>query len=149
LREGEEAMTYENYIKAKIVDLAVEDAYHHGGIDGMLAVAQVLANRVKAGWGEWNVVLRTAKNFRGTTPEPVEIDPRDIGFRRILSAIDDIYNGVADDSNVNVTDDRGEIAALYYAELNRIDRQWFIDNVTTQLDRHPRIATVGPLSFFG
>lgn len=142
-------MTYENYIKGKIVDYAANEAWHHGGIEGMLAVAQVLANRVKAGWGDWSTVLRSAPKFIGTTIAPPDIDPRDIAFRRMLGAVDDIYNGVADDSNVNVTDDRGETPALYYAELNNIDREWFIENVTQELDRHPRIATVGPLTFFG
>ena len=41
-------MTYESYIKGKLVDFALGEAYHQGGYESMLAVAQVLANRVNA-----------------------------------------------------------------------------------------------------
>lgn len=142
-------MTYENYIKARLVDYAVNEAYHHGGIEGMCAVAQVIANRVAAGWGEWKKVIDSAPNYTGTIVEPPEFDPRDITFRRMLSMVDDIYQGTSDSTNVNIEDDRGRTVALYYAELNNIDRAWFRDNITAYIDRHPRIATVGPLTFFG
>jgi hypothetical protein len=142
-------MTYENYIKGRLVDYAVREAYHYGGTHCMMAVAQVIANRVAAGWGEWKTVLDSADNYIGTVwekPEPV--DPRDFTFRRILAMIDDVYLGTADDSNVNVTDDRGRLTALYYADISNLSRNWFRANVTDHIDRHPRIATVGPLSFF-
>jgi hypothetical protein len=145
-------MTYENYIKGRLVDFAVDEAYHYGGTDCMLAVAQVIANRVKAGWGEWKKVLDTAPNYVGTTVrewgQSSAIDPKDLTFRRMLTMIDDVYQGTSDDSNVNLADDRGPLTALYYADLSNIDRKWFLDNVTQNLDRHPRLATVGPLSFF-
>ncbi len=141
-------MTYENYIKGRLLDYSVDEAYHYGGTDCMLAVAQVIANRVKAGWGEWKLVLDTAPNYVGTFAISNTVDPKDLTFRRMLSMIDDVYQGTADDSNVNIEDDRGRLPALYYADLSKIDRKWFIDNVTQNLDRHPRLATVGPLSFF-
>ena len=142
-------MTYENYIKGRLLDYSVDEAYHYGGTDCMLAVAQVIANRVKAGWGEWKLVLDTAPNYVGTiVKSTTSVDPKDLTFRRMLSMIDDVYQGTADDSNVNIEDDRGRLPALYYADLSKIDRKWFIDNVTQNLDRHPRLATVGPLSFF-
>jgi hypothetical protein len=142
-------MTYENYIKARLVEYAVHEAYHYGGTDCMLAVAQVIANRVNAGWGEWKSVLDTAHNYTGTVWENLgPVDPKDLTFRRMLTLIDDVYLGTADDSNVNVTDDRGTLTALYYADLSHPRRDWFCANVTDQIDRHPRIATVGPLTFF-
>jgi hypothetical protein len=141
-------LTYENYIKAKLVQFVVREAYHHGGWDGMCAVGQVIANRVQAGWGEWSQVIDSAPNFVGTITEPPKIDPRDLVFRRMLTMVDDIYHGTADDTNVNVTDDRGKLIALYYADLNELNRPWFRENILNNLGSHPRIATVGPLSFF-
>jgi hypothetical protein len=142
-------MTYENYIKGRLVDYAVREAYHYGGTACMLAVAQVIANRVAAGWGEWKSVLDTADNYIGTVREnPSPVDPKDLSFRLMLNMIDEIYLGTADDSNVNVTDDRGTLPALYYADISNLSRDWFRANVTDHIDRHPRIATVGPLSFF-
>jgi hypothetical protein len=141
-------MTYENYIKGRIVEFAANEAYHHGDIKGMCAVAQVLANRVKSGWGEWKQVIDTAYNYIGSTPERPKIDPKDVSFRRMLVMVEDIYMGTSDDTNVNVEDDRGKTLALYYVELNNIDRQWFAENITSHPDRHPRLAVVGPLTFF-
>lgn len=139
-------MTYENYIKAKLVDVGIEDAYHHGGVEPMLAVIQVLANRVKEGWNDWQGVIDNAAGVRGTTwkDRPV-INPRDGGFRELLRRVDDIYHGVADDTNVNLEDRK----SFYYAELNNISSPWFRQNILNDLDNHPRIATVGQLTFFG
>jgi hypothetical protein len=142
-------MTYENYIKGKMVDFAITEAYHHGGWDGMCAVAQVLANRVQAGWGEWKQVIDTAGDYRGTVNDPPKLEPRDTAFRKMLVLIDDIYHGTADDSNVNVEDEDGVKVSLYYADLNNLNRGWFRENITAHLDEHPRLATVGPLTFFG
>jgi hypothetical protein len=143
-------MTYENYIKGRLVEYAVQEAYHYGGVECMLAVAQVIANRVKAGWGEWKNVLDTAPNYVGSVHTSIQIvvDPKDLTFRRMLSMVDDIYQGTSDDSNVNLEDDRGRMTSLYYADLSSMNREWFINNITQQLERHPRLATVGPLSFF-
>jgi hypothetical protein len=138
-------MTYENYIKAKLVDVAIEDAYHQGGSDPMLAVAQVMANRVKAGWNDWQGVIDNAAQTRGTQwADRPKIDPRDGGFRELLRKVDDIYHGIADDTNVNLEEHK----SLYYAELNNITNPWFQENILNDLDEHPRIATVGQLTFF-
>ena len=142
-------MTYENFIKAKLVQFAVNEAFRYGGFYVMCAVAQVLANRVKAGWGEWNTVIDTAGDYRGTILDPPQVDVRDPMFRRMLTMVDDIYSGTADDTNVNIEDDRGKLLALYYADLNTLNREWFRENVLRERMEHPRLATVGPLTFFG
>lgn len=141
-------MTYENYVKSKLVDLVVIEAYHQGGVETMLAIAQVIANRVNAGWhgGDWLKVIRAAADSRGTTwREEVELDPRDTGFRELLRRIDDVYHGTADDSAVN--NEQGQ-KSLYYAELHNINREWFRETILANLEDHPRIAKVGQSDFF-
>lgn len=143
-------MTYENFIKARLVDFAVEEAFISGGVEAMLAVAQVLKNRVDAGWqgGDWRRVIRTAPNYRGTIQPgyvETEVDPRDGNFRELMSRIDDVYHGTADDTNVN--NDSGK--SLYYAELHNINRPWFREHILEDLESHPRLASVGQLTFFG
>ena len=144
-------MTYENYIKAQLVQFACETAYHYGDFDSVMAVAQVIANRVKAGWfgGEWILVIADAPNSIGTEPPHQTINPRDLLFRRILSQIDDIYHGTADDSSVNVETEDGVVPSLYFAELHNLNNEWFRENITRDLANHPRLATVGQLTFFG
>jgi len=140
-------MTYESYVKSKLVDFVVQEAYHHGGYEPMLAVAQVLANRVAAGWhgGDWLAVILAAPNTRGTVREEVATpSSRDTMFRELLRRIDDVYHGTADDSNVNTEDQK----ALYYAELHNLNREWFMVHVIDDLEDHPRIATVAQMTFF-
>lgn len=144
-------MTYENYIKGNLVRFCVDEAYHTGSSDAVLAIAQVLKNRVDAGWcgGDWNKVIEAAPNYVGTVQEnPPEIDPRDALFRKILLCIDDVYYGIADAGNVNVEGPDETKVALYYAQLNHVNRQWFKDSITSDLESHPRIAKVDQFDFF-
>lgn len=142
-------MTYENYIKGRLMDLVIADGYTSGGVGPMLAVAQVIYNRVKAGWqgGDWLRVIDTAAEYRGTTPaqENVHVDPHDGNFRELMRKIDDVYYGTADDSNVNTRSGK----SLYYAELHNINRDWFTQHILSDHDSHPRLAKVGQLTFFG
>lgn len=140
-------MTYESYIKARLVDFIVTEGANSGGVEAMLAVAQVLANRVNAGWqgGDWLRVIHTAPDYRGTIQIYGSIDPKDGNFRELLRRVDDVYHGTADDENVN--NDSGK--SLYYAELHNINREWFTEHITSDLESHPRIASVGQLTFFG
>jgi hypothetical protein len=147
-------MTYENYIKAKLADYAIVEGYRYGGTDCALAVAQVIANRVNAGWhgGDWRKVLIDAPNKVGTTYEvPFDYDTRELAFRQIVSQIDDIYHGTADDSNVNVETDSGPgtTVSLYYCVLHNVTSEWFKNNIIKDIKNHPRIAVVGQLTFFG
>jgi hypothetical protein len=147
-------MTYENYIKARLVNYVIREGYHYGGLTPMLAIAQVLANRVKAGWrgGDWLEVIFHADEVRGTVHdngEEVPISSRDLNFRYLLQRIDEIYYGTVADSPINVETENGIAQPLYYAELHNINREWFKTNILNDLANHPRIATVGELTFFG
>lgn len=142
-------MTFESYVKGRLMDFVIDEAYNSGGVEPMLAVAQVLANRVKAGWqgGDWLRVIDSAPDYRGTVQPGVftRIDPREGNFRELMRRVDDVYHGIADDTNVN--NDSG--SSLYYAELHNINRDWFTDHILSDLESHPRLATVGQLTFFG
>ena len=145
-------MTFENYIKGKLAAFVIAEAYRYGGTDAMLAIAQVIRNRVEAGWngGDWLKVLEAAPDFVGTVHEPQPfVEPRDLTFRRLLAEIDTVYYGTADDSNVNIDGENGKVVSLYYCEAHNINRDWFLKNVTGDLQEHPRIAQVSQLTFFG
>jgi hypothetical protein len=137
-------MTYENYIKAQLVRFCVDEAYHEGSSIVVLAIAQVLKNRVDAGWGDWMQVIEAAPTYVGTVRDKPKVNPQDVLFRKILIGVDDIYYGIADDGDVN----NDEYKSLYYAELHNVNRAWFMDNVLSDLESHPRIAKVGQLDFF-
>jgi hypothetical protein len=144
-------LTYENYIKGRLVDFVVNEAYRYGGTDAMFAVAQVMKNRVDAGWqgGNWKRVIDDAPNFAANEYGRAEpVDPKDMMFRKILAGIDDIYHGTADDTNVNIDGDT-KLVSLYYCDPGLPARQWFRDNIFGDYVNHPRIAQVAQLTFFG
>ena len=140
-------MTHENFIKARLVMLAADTAYHMGGVEPMLAVAQVIANRVKAGWcgSDWMKVLDCAADYAGCEFTEQRVDPRNGSFRELERRIDDVYYGTAEDDNVNTP--TGGVS-LYYAEMGRPNTEWFERNVLADREAHPRLATVGLLTFY-
>jgi len=142
-------VTFESYVKSRLMDFVIEEAYSSGGVETMLAVAQALANRVKAGWqgGDWLRVIDSAPDYRGTVQPKnyTPLDPRDGNFRELMRRVDDVYHGTADDTNVN--NESGK--SLYYAELHNINREWFSEHILQDPDSHPRLAVVGQLTFFG
>lgn len=136
-------MTFENYIKGQLVSFAVAEAFAHGGINNMLAVAQVIRNRVSAGWGggDWMYVLRGVDKVRGTAyPDPPLVNRNDINFRTLLQRIDDVYHNQTDGTMVE--------GALYYAELHNITEPWFETNILANLESHPIVGKVGQVTFF-
>ena len=139
-------MTHENYIKARLINLAVDTAYHMGSSEAMLAVAQVIANRVKAGWcgGDWLSVIENAGDYAGNEIRHQTIDPHNGSFRELLRRVEDVYYGTAEDDNVNTP--TGEVS-LYYVEMGRPTREWFERSILSDIETHPRIAKVGLMNF--
>jgi hypothetical protein len=135
-------MTPEQYIKAQLAAFAHREAAHHGGSDNMLAVAFVIRNRQRAGWegGNWMRILDSAPAFCGTVYPPSSPDLRDLTFKMFLTQVEDIYSGMMPDKFT-----RG---ALFYCELNQCRNEWFADNILRDPTSHPRVATVGNVSFF-
>lgn len=116
----------------------------------MCGVAQVLANRVAEGWGDWSVVLDKADSVVGALKVDYPIDPRNVVFRRMLTAIDDIYHGIANDEGVNILDPitGSKMVSLYYCDPNNCPLEWFRSNILADEPNHRRLASIGSLIFF-
>lgn len=140
--EGVGALTPETFIKAELAAFAQREAAHHGGIDNMLAVAFVVRNRVRASWfgGNWMEIIEGHEGVAGKNYPRTAVNLRDIHFRMFLQQIDDLYLGL--------TPDKMTEGALYYCELNHCDNEWFLENIVRKPEEHPRVATVGNVSFF-
>lgn len=145
-------MTVQDVIRVELAMLAWREARHYGGINNMLAVAFVVKNRVDAGWlggdwmqiianhEQWSARLVTAPALQGETQMAPVPDFHDPDVRDLIVEVDGIFDGTAEDT---FTD-----GALYYCELDRVERPWFLQNVVRRPDAHARVATVGPVSFF-
>lgn len=107
----------------------------------MLAVMLVVRNRVHAGWmgGDWLQVLSAHQLYSANACMDLTGYPDLRKMRDILTAVDEVYDGFAQDFTEG---------ALYYAELDNVDSEWFAETILKQQVDHPRVAKVGPIDFF-
>ncbi len=134
-------MNADNYIKGQLAALAIRDGFHHGGVENMLAVANVIRNRVAQGWsgGDWMDVLDAEDAYIGTEYAPEKTKLRDMNVRVFLQRLDDVYTGSEEDNTEG---------AVFYCELHKVTRQWFRENVLQRRADHPMVAQVGQVAFF-
>jgi len=137
-------MLPETYIKAALATFAQKEAAQYGGIDNMLAVCFVIRNRMDAGWfgGDWLLAMEKAGDVAANSeaPEPQPFNLRETRYRKFLERIDAIFDGTELDVMTE--------GALYYGELNKPLRPWFVEHITEDIENHRHVATVGPVWFF-
>jgi hypothetical protein len=141
-----------DFLKALLALRAYRDAGDQG-LNGMLAVCFVYRNRMQAGWwgGQWKEILEHhAEASAYTNPETNGIpDPRVYSFQCLLQEIDGIFNGTRVD---DISSPPNSILAnppkpLYFAKLDKIDREWFLTNISRNPE-HKRMSQVGGLTLF-
>jgi hypothetical protein len=133
-------MTIETYVRAEMARFAIDEGYRHGGVNNMLAVAQVLRNRVFAGWGDWLEVLQRAPEKRATVYAPDMPNLRSGNVRVLLNKIDEVY------TQADMSDLSG--GALFYFEPGYPYPDWFSREIINRPEDHPRTAHIGPIWFY-
>jgi hypothetical protein len=133
------------------------------GINGMLAAAFTIRNRVRAGWygGDWVEVISNHRQWSARL-EPYSDqlpDPRNFAFQCLIQEINGIYDGSRRDDITVMADEsisarsifsqQAPKAVLYYGRLDQISNPWFLENIARRPDLHPRHAQVGMTYFFG
>src|SRR6266576_5594730 len=144
-----------DFLYGQLALLAWRDGFTEG-LDGMRAVAFVIRNRVNAGWwgGSWVEVLAHHRDYSYRTeayPDTLP-DPRVYSFQCFLQEVNSIFSGQQVD-NVTAPAQPSFVAsayrqALYYAKLNEITSDHFLENISRQPQIHSRVAQVGALTFF-
>lgn len=121
-----------SYTEGQIATIAWLDGLT-SGLPGMVGIAQVVRNRVLAGWhsGDWVAVvwnmIRSRERFWGEPP-----DVRDPVFQKLMTAVSNVYAGTLADKLTG--------GALYYLVG---DESHLLLPVLAQ-----RIAQVGQLMFY-
>ena len=133
-------MTLDLYTRAIMVRFAVEEGQRHGGVNNMMAVLHVLRNRVLAGWGDWQEVVESAEQRRGTVYPPSKINMRTNDVRVVLNRVDEIY------TKADMSDLTG--GALFYIDQNYPTEEWFKREILQKPEDHKRVAHIGPVWFF-
>lgn len=148
-------MNFATFERAQVAGFAFLEAQHTGNLDCMRAIAFVLRNRVRAGWGDGSWLSVIADNARVAGNEPLpgrQIEgASDRLLQMIVRDIDDIYLGQdrIDDTirDITTSSDRKK-PALYYCFVNREIRPWFTGNIIRQSQEHAHIGTIGALMLY-
>ncbi len=161
-------MTAKQFIAAQLALLAWREAGRYG-LNPMLAIGELAANRVQAGWhgGNWLAIIggfpihaahETASGAAGEAGPGPETDESGIGallpdvrepnFVLLLEQIDGLLRLPAPQLTLGAGPDGLACGALYACDHQRPLRPWFRKTILEQPDEHPRLADVGPLSFF-
>jgi hypothetical protein len=145
----------ESYIQGRLVEVGWRfgQSYSGGHLAGEM-IMQVIANRVKCGWGAWLPVLDSVPQFMAENELPPLKHPSiwQPEFVKLLHAVEGIYDGsVPDKAN----------GGLYWADLSKIERPWFLEKIVRAvnptlpqdgsglcLPQHRRVADLNSLSFW-
>lgn len=141
-----------------------------GSRDAMLGIAQVIRNRVRQGWegGDWLKLLQKAPNFSASLTEEHDNvslpDINDGDFRWLIQQVEQLYSGFAPDTTSGAsTRDLGASrydavhkaapidvpkGALFYCDLNKITKPWFMEKIVREKEQHPRTMDCYPITFF-
>jgi len=138
----------EDYIKGKLVEMALRFQQHYG-TGGHLAgqmVMHAIANRVRAGTGTWlQVIDRIPQYMAEAELPPLEHPPLwQPEFVKLLHAVDGVVSGSTTDLSHG---------AMYWCDLGKIERDWFREKIIQARDdddmpRHKRVAEMNSLAFF-
>lgn len=123
-------MTGDTYLKAQLARIAWEDG-HQDGLNGMLAIALALRNRVAAEGLNWQQIIQNVVAYRedvmGDRRITIVPDVREPNFQKLLQHIDSVFEGTMEDYLVSGACWYGYLGHLHYGE---------------------RCATVGSLTFY-
>lgn len=130
----------DDYQKSQLVTVGWLHGKEYGGHLASCMVMNCLMNRVRCGWGSLLEVIERLPLFAAEQVQPSGFPQIwEPGFVRLLHEVDLIYDGSGVDYSKG---------ALYWADLRRVERQWFKDKILANPETHPRIADFNSLAFF-
>ena len=148
-------MTPDSFVKAQLALLCWKNAPGGKPFSMLQCLAFIERNRVRAGWmgGDWLSVIANDAAYLAyagnghhysvsTGPAALENFPdlRDEVFQKFLWEVDRIYDGSRQDPMTE--------GALWWAEAEKINRPWFLENIARKAEQHPRVAAVGSLTLW-
>lgn len=100
-----------------------------------------LAQRVRAGWGNWIEVIYRIPTFSAVYEQPNRDAIPTIwepGFVRLLHEVESIYDG-----SVSYAKD-----SLYWCDTRFVETEFFKEKILGNLEQHSRCHEMGTLMFF-
>ena len=136
----------DDYIKSRLVEVGWRFGKRYGGHMAGQLVMHAIANRVRVGWGSWLQVIDSIPNVMAEENLPPLEHPSvwEPAFVKLLHAVDGIYDGSVHDLSKG---------ALYWGDLQSIERAWFKEKIIQAKDDegaplHHRVVDMNSLSFW-
>lgn len=147
LEEGSHILKIEDIQQTKLVEIGWRfNQSYYGGHIGAQMIMHCLANRYKSGWGPWLDIIAKVPQFMAENELPELTFPNqwDGNFVKVLHLVSGVFDGSIPDLSKG---------ALYWADLNRIERPWFKSRIVDPIKEngqreHPIVATINSLTFF-
>ena len=145
-------MTPDSFVKAQLALLCWKNAPGGKPFSMLQCLAFIERNRVRAGWmgGDWLAVIGNDPAYSaysgnghaysaGTGPVALAEFPdlRNEIFQKFLWEVDRIYDNSREDPMTE--------GALWWGETNKINRPWFLENISR---KHERVAQVGAVTLW-
>ena len=113
--------------------------YGFGGHMGAEIIASCLCNRQKRGWGTHLEIIERIPLYAAEHEVPVGYPPLwEPAFMKLLHSIEGIYDTTLDTAK----------GGLYWADLRKIETEFFKEKILKNPDEHPRIVDMNGFSVF-
>lgn len=130
----------DDFNKSQLVLTGWRWGCEYGGHLAACMIMSCIANRVRLGWGSWLEVLDRIPQYSAQneipTGTPSIWEPN---FVRLLHEVEGIFDGSGQDYSKG---------AVYWADLRRVERDWFKDKILSQPEQHPRVVDMNSLALF-
>ncbi len=138
----------DDFQKAKLVTVGWQHGNVYGGHTASCMIMSVIANRVRAGWGNWSDVIDNIPKYSAIKEMPSGSPPIwEPSFVKLLHEVEGIYDG---SMNYALSKDNVGVkhSAFYWADLRNIETEFFREKIISQPEIHPRIADMNSLTLF-
>jgi hypothetical protein len=132
----------DDMLKSQLVLIGWRNALEYGGHLGALMIMGCVMNRVRAGWGNLFDVIEGIPRFAAQEilPNSDKFPPIwEPSFIRLLHEVEGVFDGSGIDYSKG---------GLYWADLRKVDREWFKEKILCCPDQHPRVADMNSLTVF-
>lgn len=151
-------MTLNTFAMAMLVEFAVREAGPDASLEEMKAICYALRNRVRAGWfgSDYIDCMEAANEAAGNDRIPFRIDHKARPVEMLMQVIEDVrysQSGSTQKGERTDPDAQGDSleaavgTSLYWVNIRRPIRPWFVENIIRDHNNHPERTSLGMWRF--
>ena len=142
----------DDFVKSQLVLVGWQygQMYDTGGHMCACLVMSCIANRVRAGYGDWLDVIEKIPLYAAEKTAPTWHPGRAVwerNFIKILQEVDGIFDGTT--SVAKGKDIYGNVVmGKYWADLRHIETEFFRERILGDRENHPRLVDMNSFTIF-